>query len=465
MRTWVRVMFVGAALLVIAAGSVASAAPGDQGSWEFGPYVGWTFLDKYEPLKPRNDFLAGARLGFFATSHLSFEASYQVLATETNNTTGQRDFDLDSARLNVLWNFREGQVFRPFVTLGGNMDSLDVNNLGNSDDIGGNAGGGARWILSDVAGIRLDGRYVYHNLDLPELPDISHQDNIEVTVGLSIMLGGGAPKDTDGDGVRDSKDKCPDTPHGAVVDERGCPKDSDGDGVFDGIDACPDTPKGCPVDARGCPLDTDGDGVIDCMDKCADTPRGAKVDTNGCPTDADGDGVSDGIDACPDTPKGCPVDARGCPLDSDGDGVIDCRDKCAGTARGAKVDADGCPAVAPVFPEGKKELVLQGVFFETDKWDVTEGSKAVLDKVAESLIANPGTRVEVQGHTDSTGADQHNMMLSDKRANAVRDYLISKGVPEGQLTAKGYGETKPVADNKTKEGRAQNRRTELDKIE
>jgi len=465
MKTWMRVMFVGTALL-LAAGMVASAAPGDAGSWEFGPYVGWTFLDKYAPLKPRNDFLAGARLGFWATQNLSIEASYQVLSTETNNATGQNDFDLNSARLNVLWNFREGKVFRPFVTLGGNLDSVDVNNIGDSDDIGGNAGGGARWILSDVAGLRVDGRYVYHNLDIPSIPN-SHQDNFELTAGLSIMLGGGPPKDTDGDGVRDSRDKCPNTPHGAIVDEHGCPKDADGDGVFDGLDACPDTPKGCPVDARGCPLDTDGDGVIDCQDKCADTPRGAKVDVNGCPTDADGDGVWDGIDTCPDTPKGCPVDAKGCPLDTDGDGVIDCKDKCADTPRGAKVDADGCPVkvVAPVIPAGQTALILEGVNFDTDKWDVTDADKVVLDRVAESLKDNPGTKVEVQGHTDSSGPDKHNMELSEKRAHAVRDYLISKGVAENQLTWKGYGETKPIADNKTKEGRAKNRRTELDKVE
>jgi OOP family OmpA-OmpF porin len=166
-------------------------------------------------------------------------------------------------------------------------------------------------------------------------------------------------------------------------------------------------------------------------------------------------------------PSGGPVDARGCPLDTDGDGVIDCKDKCADTPRGAKVDADGCPVkvVAPVIPEGQTALILEGVTFDTDKWDVTDEDKAILDPVAESLKANPGTKVEVQGHTDSTGADKHNMDLSEKRAHSVRDYLISKGVAETQLTWKGYGETKPIADNKTKEGRAKNRRTELDKVE
>src|SRR6185436_19471903 len=134
---------------------------------------------------------------------------------------------------------------------------------------------------------------------------------------------GSRPKDSDEDGVFDKKDKCPDTPHGAVVDKVGCPIDSDGDGVWDGIDQCPDTAKGWPVDAKGCPLDSDGDGVVDGLDKCPNTPKGCTVNAEGCQADADGDGVCDGVDKCPDTPKGCRVDARGCPIDSDGDGVCD----------------------------------------------------------------------------------------------------------------------------------------------
>jgi hypothetical protein len=287
--------------------------------------------------------------------------------------------------------------------------------------------------------VRLDARYVFHNLDIPEFPN-EHQDNFELTAGFSIMLGGGPPKDSDGDGVRDSRDKCPDTPHGAIVDERGCPKDSDGDGVFDGIDACPDTPQGCPVDARGCPLDSDGDGVIDCRDKCPSTPRGAKVDASGCPTDADGDGVPDGIDACPDTPKGCPVDARGCPLDSDGDGVIDCRDKCADTpARHEggrrRLPGEG-PAAAAVFPEGKKELVLQGVFFDTDKWDINEASKAVLDQVAESLKANPDTKGRGRRPHGLRPARQAQHGLSEKRAHSGARLPRVAGRPESQLTGR-----------------------------
>lgn len=447
-----------------AACPVVSGAPGDKGSWEFGPYVGAVLLDKYGALDPDNEFIGGGRLGFFMTPHISLEGAYQVLSTEARNARSRSDFDLDSSRLNGLWNFREGKAFRPFATIGVNYDSLDVSRIGSSDDFGGNAGVGARWILSDIAAVRLDGRYVYHNLDIPAVPD-GHQDNVELTAGLSFMMGGGPPKDSDRDGVRDSRDKCPDTPMGATVDEHGCPKDSDGDGVLDGIDACPDTPHGWPVDARGCPLDTDGDGVPDGKDRCPDTPRGARVDADGCPIDSDGDGVYDGIDTCPDTPKGCKVDAKGCPLDSDGDGVIDCSDKCPGTPRGVKVDADGCPPKAAVFPENKKELILEGVHFETDKWDITPGSMETLDRVAASLKDWPDVRVELQGHTDSSGGAAHNLQLSEKRANAVRDYLISKGVAESQVTAKGYGETQPIADNTTKEGKAQNRRTAMVKIE
>jgi len=116
--------------------------------------------------------------------------------------------------------------------------------------------------------------------------------NIHALLGLGWGFGG-PPKDTDGDGVSDRRDKCPSTPAGAVVDEQGCPKDADGDGVYDGIDKCPDTPKGVKVSASGCPLDSDGDGVADYLDKCPSTPRGVKVDRSGCPVDSDGDGVPD----------------------------------------------------------------------------------------------------------------------------------------------------------------------------
>jgi len=142
-------------------------------------------------------------------------------------------------------------------------------------------------------------------------------------------------------------------------------------------------------------------------------------------------------------------------------------DKCPDTPRGAKVDAAGCtlPEPKPPLFEGKKELVLEGVNFASDKWDITEESKAVLNPVAVSLKDWPNVKIEVDGHTDSTNTDKHNMILSQKRAESVMSYLIGQGVPASQMTAKGFGESQPVADNKTKEGRAKNRRVVLQKVE
>ncbi|HET8947057.1 MAG TPA: OmpA family protein [Candidatus Polarisedimenticolia bacterium] len=279
-------------------------------------------------------------------------------------------------------------------------------------------------------------------------------------------------KDSDGDGVPDNKDKCPNTPKGARVDANGCPKDTDGDGVVDGVDRCPDTPHGVNVDPEGCPLDSDRDGVFDGVDQCPDTPSGTRVDSKGCPQDSDGDGVADSADKCPNTPHGTKVGSDGCPADSDGDGVTDDKDRCPDTPRGTSVDAQGCPekaappaALAPVIPESKKSLVLEGVNFDTNSAHLQSSSTAVLDRVAEGLKSHPEVRLEVQGHTDSQGNDAYNMKLSRDRANAVKDYLVGKGVPAKQLEAKGYGETKPIADNKTSGGRAVNRRVELKRLD
>ena len=278
--------------------------------------------------------------------------------------------------------------------------------------------------------------------------------------------------DSDGDGVPDAHDKCPNTPHGAKVDEKGCPKDADGDGVADGIDKCPNTPKGVKVDPDGCPMDSDKDGVFDGPDQCPDTPKGAKVDAKGCPMDSDHDGVADGLDECPETPQGVKVGPDGCPLDLDRDGVFDGIDKCPDTPAGVKVDATGCPIAAPApaaapaaIPMTKGQtLVLEGVNFETNSAKLKSESFQVLDRVAESLKANPSVRVEVAGYTDSAGKQAYNVDLSKRRAASVRTYLVSKGIAASRLETKGYGPAHPVADNATAEGRAKNRRVELKRI-
>ena len=225
-------------------------------------------------------------------------------------------------------------------------------------------------------------------------------------------------------------------------------KDSDGDGVVDSLDICPNTPRGAKVDIRGCPLDSDGDGVYDYMDKCPDTPRAVLVNEVGCPFDTDHDGVPDYMDQCPDTPLGVHIDNKGCPYDSDGDGVYDYQDKCPGTPKGATVNEMGC-------------WVLKGLNFDTAKWDIKPKYYPLLDQVVGILKKNPNMRLEIQGHTDNIGSASYNQELSQKRAEAVREYLMKAGISPSRLKAVGYGFRKPVASNDTPQGRAKNRRVEL----
>jgi len=165
------------------------------------------------------------------------------------------------------------------------------------------------------------------------------------------------------------------------------------------------------------------------------------------------------------------VDAKGCPVDSDGDGVFDGLDRCPETPRGVKIDSSGCPLpeppkpVAPAIFEGKKTLVLEGVTFETNSAKLTPQAEEILGRVAGSLHDWPELRLEVGGHTDSTGSDSYNETLSQKRADSVKEYLAAKGVPAANLTSRGYGESHPVADNDTSDGRAKNRRVELTRLD
>ena len=291
---------------------------------------------------------------------------------------------------------------------------------------------------------------------------LDRRDKCPDTPRGAIVDARGCPSDTDGDGVHDGLDQCPDTPAGFAVNADGCAKDTDGDGVVDGLDKCPDTPKNAKVDANGCPMDSDKDGVYDGLDKCPNSPKGAKVNADGCPLDSDKDGVFDGLDKCPNTPKGAKVDASGCPLDSDKDGVYDGLDKCPGTPAGTKVSADGCPEKR-LFTKERKVFVLKGVNFKTNSAELTGASTTALDEVAATLAEWPEVSIEIGGHTDSQGSDGFNQKLSERRANSVMNYLASKDIDSRRMTKKGYGESQPIADNKTADGRGKNRRVELKK--
>ena len=277
------------------------------------------------------------------------------------------------------------------------------------------------------------------------------QDHYQHSLGLIFRFGG---KDTDGDGIYDKNDACPEIPGIEAFD--GCP-DTDGDGIKDSDDACPEVAG--LKEFNGCP-DTDGDGITDAKDACP-TVKGLKA-LNGCP-DADGDGVADAKDKCPK--EAGPAANGGCPWgDKDKDGILDNVDKCPDVPGIAS--QNGCPAPKPVSPIKEEELkrlqeFARAIYFNSGKSSFRPGVTEKLDMIAGIMKEYPNANFNIEGHTDSQGASASNQALSDRRAKAVLDYLGSHGVSYSRLSSVGYGEDYPIADNATREGRAQNRRVEI----
>ena len=459
-----------ALVLIAALAAVSQAQAQTAGTFEVGVFPTIAYFDRTLHL---NQATAGpgARLGYFLTDRISVEAEGSWVPTNAPNDLDVKYMPLH-ARL--VYNHQASEYVGLLVGVGYSMTRFRGEGSRNAltpdgiTDHGPGATAGIRLGLGDVTSIRIN-TYV----DYIPSPDNKAKENWHwgIQPGLSFMFGDRSrgPRDRDADGVPDDVDECKKTPPGDKVDAKGCTvKDADGDGVFDDADACADTPAGDKVDEKGCslPKDADGDGVLDNVDACADTPKGDKVDEKGCslPKDADGDGVTDDTDACADTPAGEQVDAKGCgpsQRDGDGDGVKDAADRCPSTPAGVEVDGEGCQVL---FQPTKKTLILEGVNFETGKATLTPESETILNGVAESLVANDSIRVQVTGHTDNTGSLALNRRLSRGRADAVRTYLISKGVAEDRLTARGFGPDQPVASNKTADGRAQNRRVELTRL-
>jgi outer membrane protein OmpA-like peptidoglycan-associated protein len=226
------------------------------------------------------------------------------------------------------------------------------------------------------------------------------------------------------------------------------PPDQDGDGVIDADDRCPAVAG--VLEYGGCP-DNDGDGIPDDVDRCPDV-KGIAAEKGCPPPDTDKDGIIDADDACPN--EAGPVETKGCP-DKDGDSVRDADDKCP--------DQAGVPEEAGCLPKAVQKFSgsIKGITFAAGKATIAKSSNKTLDEAVAALAQYPSLRVEIQGHTDDQGPDDVNLKLSQDRAEAVKAYLVGKGIAAERLDAKGYGETVPVGDNKKAAGRAQNRRTEF----
>lgn len=443
---------------------------------------------------------------------LNFSVEVEGLLSSPKTDVGDNSVSVKNFGVSALYNFLVGGANSVFLRAGigstkygsecPGVSSPDAPPCGSSTALMG--GAGVRVAVSPTVMIRGDG-FLLRNRSRGVPPQPSRTvANVGASLGISLMLGSKPILDADGDGVLDNRDRCADTPSGASVDGRGCPSDGDSDGVPDGVDRCPTTVAGAAVDSRGCSKDSDGDNIPDGLDRCTDTPAGVLVDPRGCPKDSDGDQIADGLDRCSETPRGATVDALGCPGDEDGDGVLDGLDRCPRTPTGATVTTTGCvqgqpqprapssqaappPRVQPdtlarpiqrpnvtvpsqtpsrpskpVAPAGILAAgVVPGVAFVPGTARLQASSYVALDSVADLLRANQSARIEIGAHTDNSGVAADNLRITSLQAEAVRDYLVVKGVSYQQLVARGYGSSVPLTPDTTPNGRAANRRVEI----
>lgn len=378
--------------------------------------------------------------GIVATGAFSLNKIDRVGAT---SVASMSYFNLDAG---LEYNFRnmikKGGIFAPFVGVGGGYNWLDSNGFGTF-----NGTAGIDFYVTDNIAFNLQTTYRHAFED-------ANPKHFQHVAGIKFTWGG---TDADGDGVYDDKDACPSVP--GLEEFMGCP-DSDKDGIEDSKDNCPNAFG--PAESMGCP-DTDGDGTLDKDDTCVNVAGPAY--NKGCPDpDSDNDGVLDSKDACKMVAG--PASNNGCPeiKDRDKDGVVDADDKCPDTPGIASLA--GCPK--PVAPSAQEQALLNSyaktILFDTGKSTIKAESARVLTDITSILKKYPTSRFSIDGHTDSVGSATLNQNLSDSRAAQVKNYLISNGIDISRLTSAGYGESRPVADNKTKAGRSQNRRVEINLV-
>ena len=352
-------------LMLVSAG--AAVAENRAGAYTLTPTIGVNLFGSDLDLK--NDLFYGLDLMYNLNDRLGIELVYRHIDTENDNDV---DVEGNYSHIDAIYHFLPENSVVPYVALGLGAFNLDPEGSGSETELSGNYGLGVKYFLTDNMALRTD---IRQTLTFPETV-------FSFGTGLTYYYGGVVAK------KKETPPEPVPAPEPAPVYEV---KDSDGDGVPDESDKCPETPAGAKVDAQGCPLDSDKDGVIDLDDKCPGTPVGAVVDERGC-------------------------------------------------------------------------WVVKDLRFDFNKSEIKPEYYKTLDDVIIVLKNNPAMRVEIQGHTDSKGTDDYNQKLSERRAKAVVDLLSRSGIEKSRLSYKGYGEAKPAATNDTEEGRAKNRRVEIDPI-
>ena len=388
--------------------------------------------DSPEGISPDTGGAFGLRLGYNIIKWVGVEAEGMISPTHTrwSNADGGTSMLVFGFRGQVIATFIHTGYVRPFALIGAGVlmsypKNTDV--VGRDTDGFYHLGVGAKFPITDNFGLRLDGRVMTPFALLRGIAKVGNETkwdgpDYEVLLSAYMAFGGekapppppppppAPPKDTDGDGIPDTSDACPTEPGPKSDDpaKNGCPlpKDTDGDGIPDANDACPNVagPKSDDPAKNGCPL----------------------------PKDTDGDGIMDDVDKCPNEPE---------------------------TFNGYQ-DEDGCPDEVPAAIK-KFTGVIEGIYFKTNSAVITSKSYDTLDKAVKVLSDYPDIRVEISGHTDNVGKAEYNKELSQKRADSVKEYFVNKGIKSERLLTVGYGEEKPIADNKTKSGKAKNRRTEF----
>ncbi|HEY6475881.1 MAG TPA: OmpA family protein [Polyangia bacterium] len=397
---------------------------------------------------PKSSAAFGLRAGLVLNPMFVIEGEALLMPT-SDNKAGQSVL-ISAERIHLRFNIAPGAIaggaFTPFILAGVGASTVLSSSGGSSQlaihsgdtDANFYVGAGAKYALTDFVHLRLDGRL----LAAPNTTNDGFSADWELTAGVGITLGGHAAapppppplvKDTDGDGIPDSEDNCPN--EAGPRENKGCPdKDTDGDGIVDRKDKCPD--KAGPPERQGCPdEDADKDGIPDSADKCPNDPE-------------DKDGFED-ADGCPDP-------------DNDKDGILDKDDKCPNEpeTKNGYQDEDGCPDEVPAQVK-QFSGVVGGINFRRNSADIKASSFPTLKKAVAVFKDYPALRVEISGHTSNEGKREFNMKLSRKRAVSVKEFLVSAGIDEKRIGTIGYGPDKPIADNDTKDGQEKNRRIEF----